>query len=346
MPLDNKHGLIFPHFWIPRGYREGLVEGPRIGLKGVVENVLVLNQDGSIAYETGPFENVITNGGLDRVCSAIVIASAFTHCRVGTGSATPAVTDVGLQAQVASTSTYLPGAGNCGTTRPNGWTLVMRRTYDFALGAVVGNMAELAFADSPTGQIFSRVLIQSGGVPTVVTVTASQQLRVVYTLTVTLAPNVHTPVDVTITGWGPTPGNHAIQNTASRHALAVVGESGSTDWPAMATSNEGNLEPRSVAEARAFISPSALALAAVGSSVSRSVAGSFNRPLTPVAYTAGLFFREVSLPVGLAQANATHFSCGLGEAFNHAYAYVFNDGRIKVNTHTLDLIFRITLARA
>lgn len=342
--MHRDKGLIFPHIWLPQGYQEALIEGPRIGLKGIVENVLVLNRDGSVAYETGPFANVITNGGLDLVCSAHHLANVFTHCRVGTGSAAPAITDTGLQTQVAATATYLPGPGNCGTTWLNAWTLQMRRTYDFALGAVVGNMAELAFANAATGQVFSRVLIHSGGVPTVVAVTASQQLRVIYTLTTALAPSVATAATVTITGtgWGVTPGIHAIQNTAGTSALSHVVEDGTST--SLVAQGEGALEP--VRAGTAFISPSALALAAVGSTVNRNVTGHFSPARTLEPYTAGTFFREVHLGAGLASANATHRSCGLGGATSHSYAFVFDADRTKVNTHTLSLTFRITLARA
>lgn len=346
MPQDS-NGIIIPTRklvpvqFLLRKYTDWFIGGPALGLDGVVENVIVRNADGSIAFQTGPFRNVITNSGLDGAM-ARRIADCFTHCRVGTGTAPAAVTDTVLQAQAAATNTYLTGAGNSGTTRPTATRHELLRTYDFALGALNGTFGELGFSWSgvATEPLFSRVQIASGGTPTTVTVTPAQQLRVVYRLGVNFAPAAHTAMTVDIPGWGPTPGVHAIQNTALGAPIVEVATTGASSPDV----HRNNLEA-AVIGLDGFVSTTSTALATVGEVVSRVNTSAKNRVLA--AYTAGSFFRDHHLDFLLGEANNPALrSCGLGSATNHSYAVVFDADRPKANTHTLRLTFRISLARA
>lgn len=345
MPQDS-NGIIIPKRklvpvqFLLRKYTDWFIGGPALGLDGVVENVIVRNADGSIAFQTGPFRNVITDSGLDGAM-ARRIADCFTHCRVGTGTAPAAVTDTVLQAQAAATNTYLTGAGNCGTTRPTATRHELLRTYDFALGALNGTFGELGFSWSgvATEPLFSRVQIASGGTPTTVTVTPAQQLRVVYRLGVNFAPAAHTAMTVDIPGWGPTPGVHAIQNTALGFPIAEVTTTGGISTAA------SNLEVPGAAAIVGFVSTTSTALATVGAVVSRVNTGQKTRVLA--AYTAGSFFRDHHLDFLLGEANDPALrSCGLGTVNDHSYAVVFDANRPKADTHTLRLTFRISIARA
>ncbi|MGL4577103.1 MAG: hypothetical protein ACRCV9_20115 [Burkholderiaceae bacterium] len=132
-----------------------------------------------LVRETGWFDNLITNFGLNNIGKNTALG---TNCRVGTGSTAPAFTDTQLVAQIAFTTTatgpslVLAGAPDYQST--------YSVTYEFAQGSVVGNIAEIGVGSASTGaNLFSRALIVDGvGSPVAIPVTAIQILRVTYRL--------------------------------------------------------------------------------------------------------------------------------------------------------------------
>lgn len=148
------------------------------------------------------WDNLILDNGLTQI-AAYTWAQAFRYCAVGTGNSTPTASQQALDAEAARTANYLTGTGNCGTTNPAQNVWVHKRTFDFPLGALNGTYAEVGFSpvSSPGPNLFSRSLIQSSGVPTAVTVTSSQQLRVIYTLTVTVGSLTISRDVPNISGW-------------------------------------------------------------------------------------------------------------------------------------------------
>ncbi len=142
---------------------------------------IIKSPAGVILRETDWVPNLITNGGLDRIGTGSVFGS---YCRIGTGNTAAANTDTQLVAQSASASSVVTTtAANAGA--PN-YETATTTTYEFALGAVVGNMAEVGVGWATTGAtLFSRALIvNSGGTPTTITVLVSEILQVVYRFTV------------------------------------------------------------------------------------------------------------------------------------------------------------------
>lgn len=154
----------------------------------------------------------------------VTVSSSAT---VGSGEFTVyAVNQTSLTTEVRRSTSYLTGAGNCGTSIVSN-TLTMKRTYEFAAVTDPGgeNIAELGFSwdedDDPDGDnLFSRVLIAGGAV----TVAQTFQLRVIYELAVTVEPDTAQARTVPITGWlnqvrtttitgagsGGTPGTYAL----------------------------------------------------------------------------------------------------------------------------------------
>ena len=132
------------------------------------------------------FQNLITNNGLDLLNGDISdISTILNYCRLGTGSTTPTFTDTNLAAPLTDyvgggTLTYTSQT----TTSP--YYVQTSRSYVYAQGAVVGNISELGVfrTNNPTSpSMFSRSLIKdSGGNPTTITVTAIEQLTVIYRL--------------------------------------------------------------------------------------------------------------------------------------------------------------------
>ena len=171
------------------------------------------------------WDNLILDSGLDQLASTSA-ASVFTYCAVGTGNATPLVSQQGLVTESARTNNYLTSGGGCGTTQPNNFTWVLKRTFDFPLAALNGTYAEVGF--SPVGSaganLYNRSLIQSSGVPTAVTVSSSQQLRVVFTHTVTVSPLTITRNVPEINGWTTVTSSGA--TTASQSGTTVTSSAG------------------------------------------------------------------------------------------------------------------------
>jgi hypothetical protein len=128
------------------------------------------------------FDNLITNGGLDRIGSAA--ASGYTgiyYVQVGTGSTAPANTDSALANYLAGTNrsfSYSASYGGNPTYHTEG-------TYywQFDQGAAAGNLSEIGVGWAASGSLFSRALIvDGGGSPTTITVAAIEFLAVTYKL--------------------------------------------------------------------------------------------------------------------------------------------------------------------
>lgn len=180
-------------------------------------NVRLRNKEGEVTKETGWFDNLITNQGLDYIgTGGVDYLAAFsnscyiTRCAVGTSSTPPAFTDISLGAQLTA---YPPFGSNADLT---GYSptfvsgspsyLTASHTYIFPLGSVVGNLAEVGVGIYPVGSIstdpvslFSHALIMSGGSPTTISVTSADQLEVTFELRWYVDTTL-TPYSVTISG--------------------------------------------------------------------------------------------------------------------------------------------------
>lgn len=167
------------------------------------------------------FPNVITNQGLNRLGSWTLPSGGNTefarNCQVGSGSATPQFTDVGLQTFVAGTNT-IQSTSSTFVGAPDYWGATTN-TYRFAAGTATGNLTEVGVGWATTGNtLWSRALIVDGlGNPITITVLSDEVLDVSYTLR-NYPPVTDTISNVTITGLGTI-------STTNRAAFA-----GSTTW--------------------------------------------------------------------------------------------------------------------
>ena len=136
------------------------------------------------------FDNIILDSGLNRWGTAASIAGAA----IGTGTATPASTDTGLQSESHYTTTGGTGGGSTalGSSPYNNTVTYVYRT---TLGSLNGNYTEVGVGWA-TGQMFSRALIlDGGGSPTTISVTSAQQLDIVYQLSICLLYTSPSPRD-------------------------------------------------------------------------------------------------------------------------------------------------------
>lgn len=160
--------------------------------------VRVLRPDGSVRLETEFFDNLITNSGLDRLGGTYGNPYAY----VTTGTTPPAETDTTFsgtllgryQLSIAVYTTQYASLPNYAQ---------VSYTVTFPTGAIVGAASELSIGDGTSTSItrlFSRALIaNSQGVPITITLTATDQLQIVYMLRQYI-PDADTSFDLDVNG--------------------------------------------------------------------------------------------------------------------------------------------------
>ena len=127
------------------------------------------------------FDNVITNRGLDVIGNPQTY-HMLGYCRVGSGTTTPSVNDVGVETPLgnATNNTNADQNGIVETPTPYGWT---RRIFNWSPGQIVGTVTEVAVGwRNDNGSAFSRALLKVDGVPTSIVVTELDFLTITYEL--------------------------------------------------------------------------------------------------------------------------------------------------------------------
>ena len=273
---------------------------------------------GVILRETDWMDNLITNYGKDQIGLGVALGA---YCRIGTGNTTPAVTDTQLVSQSASTGNTVgtPTAVNNGT--PN-YETVYTVTYEFALGAVVGNMAEIGIGTAASGAtLASRALIvNSGGTPTTITVLSSEILDVTYRFT--LYPKLTDSTgSVTISGT-------AYSYTARATNIATV-LSTNPQGALLSAINGSNAYNGAIGATTGYPAGTATPL----------TAGSF------LTYTAGNYYRDFTISAALSVGNLsgviTAITTNLGNGGVVFQSQIgFGTAIPKDNTKVLNLTFR------
>ena len=158
----------------------------------------VIQEDGSLKQGSGlnvPFDNLLTDMFYASITENTYNANA-NSISVGTGSTPPVGSNTALQAQIAS----------AGLSVSNVYTPALLQgkqtgTATFATGGVIGNISEVGMFDY-NGRMYSRALIKdANGGPTTITLTATDKLRVTYTI-VTYLLNTTLSGTVTVTRDG------------------------------------------------------------------------------------------------------------------------------------------------
>lgn len=256
-----------------------------------------------------------------------------------------AVNQTGLSSEVKRTTSYLTGAGNCGTTNTVGTgTRVLKRTFDFSTEVSPQNYEELgwSYTATPGSNLFSRVLIAGG----TVTVLTSQQLRVVYELTIVVSPITSTPQTPTITGWPVAPaastdGDYIAnaQNFGSdQGGISAVGTAGNSG---MGGRNQ-SLEPWGPFQMR-LADGSVLPAFNAGYSPGTTTTQSSS---SLAAYTPGNFYRDATSQWIASNGNRTDIrGITVVDADLYVFTFVFDEAQTKDNSHLLEITWRRTLGR-
>lgn len=305
------------------------VEAGRVSGRFMIEKIL---PGGERVVAADWFENLVTDNGLDALAS-VNASELVLYCGAGAGTTPPSNGDSALQSALGSRSS--PATQVTGPTTTLVDHTFLRCVYTFAIGAVVGNVAEIGtFSATTGGTMFSRALIKdTGGNPTTVTVLADEQLVVTYELRKYPPLTDHSgTISITVDGV-PTNYNYTIRAANFNTDLASY-------WAAM--------RPFTAWNVNAYASEAGT-LAAIGGQPAGGVQQSSR---AVAAYTPGSFYRDATFTWGIGTAN---FATGIGtiafgDVTNYStggagYQISFSPKLPKNATRTLALPFRLSWGR-
>lgn len=152
----------------------------KMGLKGKYRLIKTKKSTGEVTGDTGWFDNLVVNSGLDRLGTD---DNYMSRCVVGTSSAAVLPSNTNLGNQVAVTSNILSSNFTSVGVDPYGISLI--RTFRFGEGEAEGNLTEvgISWETATPATLFSRALIvDSEGAPTTLTVLSDEFLDVIYEL--------------------------------------------------------------------------------------------------------------------------------------------------------------------
>ena len=295
---------------------------------GMVGQLLVTN-DGTEQYITafGTTTSVSVSG------SNSAVAQLFTVW---------AVNQVGLATEIKRTNTYLTGAGNCGTTSNTGTaTRTLKRTFDFSAEVSPQNYTELgwSYTNSAGNNLFSRVLIAGG----TVSVLASQQLRVIYELSILVTPNTARAETAPITGWPVAPATDTDGDYLANCEAFGSNNSDSTSVVDTNGSSGGNAYLEPAASASCYLC-SGSTMPAFNAGYTRGTETGQSSGTT-AAYTTGNFYRERSFVWVASNGNRTDIR-GIAFGGGSTFAvFIFDQAQTKDSSHLLEIVWRKSLAR-
>lgn len=303
-----------------------------VGLAG--EYRLVINRPDGSQTDTGWFPNIILNQGLDRLGNS-ASGPIIRYAHVGTGTSTPTAVQTGLDSfMAAADSSPTNYAESCVNEGAPSYAALHTWRYNFAQGAVVGNITEIGVGWGTTGNtLFSRALILDGtGSPTTITLVAIDQLTVYYRLRV-----VPTLTDLT--------GTINISGTNYNYVVRMsnVGSFATTQFLFNSHTNF------SIADASGFIAyPSTSVLGAVTSQPSGTTptAGTTSNG----SYTAGTYYRDITFNFSISQGNASGGIGAVRYIMPTSYSVIqfqmsFSPAIPKDNTKTFSMVMRYSWSR-
>lgn len=313
---------------------------PMIELKSELEGIIkleIIKEDGTLKEVEGlnvPFYNLITDAGLNYLSGYTAIGGAAAYCRVGTSSTPPTTTDTTLGAQTGSAS---PSGATTNSVQYSTTPYYSSHqiVYTFAVGAVSGNLTEVGFFSAATGgTMWSRALIKdSGGNPTTLTLLATEQLKVTYT--------VRRYIPALLTGSFTLSTNGVNSTITYNIKPANISATGGTIWYGGS------------AAGRSFMDLYAYETDLLGDVTSRP-AGTESSAISVTRdnYTTGSFQSTATLSIGTSVAN---FTTGIGSVVFCIYGTVnpvyagyqcsFSPKIMKKSSQTLSIGIRLSWGR-
>lgn len=171
------------HIWVPKfKILEGEVAQPPQKLRGFFTMTRRKADTLEEIQTVGPFENLITNYGLN-----LIGTTAPSHIAVGAGTGTPSASDTNLQSLVAYSATEQGSEVRMNANWPTVQYASFSATRRFAAGVAAGNLSEVGvghLSGSPSiFYTYSRArIVDGGGTPATITVLSDEVLDVTYEL--------------------------------------------------------------------------------------------------------------------------------------------------------------------
>lgn len=346
----------------------GYVNGYEILQNGII----VKSVDYSRIFPRG-VPNMVVNAGKDAYGSNAAgedgPAYVTSYFGRGSGSTPTTATMTSLEAAIGNRSnSWVSGHPYTGIkfTKDTG-LIEARKTVDFEVESSDQNINEIAtFTAATGGSMFSRIVL-----PATVTVLTGQQLRLTYTLEITISPVTSISVSPTITGWT-TDGYARLEGLFPDTTSTFVTGTNTNDflglWGSNGVAAGGNknryLAPNTKgAYSDYYVSNAVLQLykAATKSAFNtwgNSVAtgdyylerGNSSSPGTASAvlepYTNGNYYRDLTVtlqgnwPSGTDLTGANAIKC----IFCRGICIIFDTAQAKLNTQKLVLVFRVSWA--
>jgi len=197
-------------------YRERLSSGPGGLGRGRVW----------VPHRVGEQHNLLLNQAFDLIASHGFTALT-SYAVVGTGSSAPSATDTGLVSELARTNEK-PGGSSDEISRVSDGVWNIQRVREFSASVVGGaNLTEWGWAPSKTRNALDLAVRElfrdSNGEPITLTLADDQNLRLIYTQEVSIAPVTPVAASLAITNLGSLTGNFIV------HAYSNAGSGNKTD---------------------------------------------------------------------------------------------------------------------
>lgn len=271
------------------------------------------------------FDNLITNQGLDSL-GFRTDGRNFYYCKVGSGSTTPAVTDVGLVNVLGSKNNSTDTHGFTTTAPFYSWR---RMEYVFTPGQVTGNVSEISVGwDETNASAFSRALVTENGSPITITVLPDDYLTVYYEFR--LYPNLSDATG-TVTIGGTT-------HSFTGRAAGV----GTTSWTGYWAGHNpvGSLDSVQCHDGGIGTVFSGI------TSTEYSHLNSYEILVSGSVYILGTYYRDVTFTIPVGLGNLTNFIKSLLLVTREgAFQYEFTPAIQKTINNSLTLTFRFSWGR-
>lgn len=242
-------------------------------------------------------------------------------------------------------SQYLTGAGNCGMDYTSPPDVKFTRTYDFAAESGSVTYGEIGFGDVITAGSNLNSIIQ---LLTPVALVSTNQLRVKYSLTLTLSPTTQQVVNPSvITGW---PSNSTGKQQIQLPMTTVVDTNGLTQQFANTLSSP--LDPSAISSVSIGVSPSTAVINSFNTNGPDRSSGATTRAAATSAgsYVNFQYYLEKNYQFLVGEANGNIGSIGLCNnglmgASGQAFIFVLDNLQVKDALHSLNCVFRLSWGR-
>lgn len=294
-----------------------------------------------VVADTGFFDNLITNTGMNRVGEVITnaqdsLASFVALCGrfvVGSGSSEPQFTDTALQNPIAFASAN-PVLNNASSNYERGWYEITVQ-HQFGQGQAAGNLSEIGIQHTgASGPLWSRALILDGqGNPTTITVLPADFLTCYYTLRIMI------PKEDAVFNINVDYGEDGIVPTVVTGR--PLGANDSVPWSGWGLQTVGISSGQSGMQFYTGGLAVPTAFSPLGSAI-----GGRSDGFSTVPYVTASFERYVTRSCGLNEHNSQTLRTAQLHALMGLWQIEFNPPLQKNNTQTMTVTFGYSWARA